>query len=215
MMARSDRNVILKSVRKQLYHNNTSKNPPPWLNKVWSSVWLISLKHRRDKTVFWSQVTITIACEDHFRLVLFFQALLSSVKYVPVLPAWKTVKRMKRKRIVEGALIGVLNCLSSIKFWQWKENLSQKAVPLMLPVMLVKHWSYAKKLKGQHANGIAAIQMAAMAVQCLWSAPPLAVQCLWQPPPIAVQCLWSAPSCWLHAPWFPRCSISEGKRRLN
>ena len=26
---------------------------------------------------------------------------------------------------------------------------------------------YAKKLKGQHANGIAAIQMAAIAVQCL------------------------------------------------
>ena len=56
---------ILKSVRKQFIMTTWVKIPPPWLNKVWSSVWLISLKHRRDKTVFCSQVTITKlnACE--------------------------------------------------------------------------------------------------------------------------------------------------------
>ena len=46
---------------------------------------------------FCSQFTITNACEDHYRFVLFLQALLSSVKNAPVLPAWKTVKRMKKK----------------------------------------------------------------------------------------------------------------------
>ena len=50
------------------------KIPPPWLNKVWSSVWLISLKHRREETVFCAQVTITNACEDHYRFVLFLQS---------------------------------------------------------------------------------------------------------------------------------------------
>ena len=91
------------------------------------------------KPFFVRKLLITIACEDHFRLVLFLQALLSSVKYVAVLPAWKTVKRTKKKRIVEGALIGVLHGLSTIKFREWKQNLSQKAVPPKLPVMLVKN----------------------------------------------------------------------------
>ena len=79
------------------------------------------------------------ACEDHYRFVLFLQALLSSVNNAPVLTAWKTVKRMKKKLIVEGALIGVLHGLSPMKFSEWKQNLSQKPVPLKLPVMLVKN----------------------------------------------------------------------------
>ena len=78
-----------------------------------------------------SQATITNVCEDHYHFVLFLQALLSSVKYVSVIPAWKTVKRMKEKRIVKGALIGVLKCLSVIKLWDWKQNLSEKVVPLI------------------------------------------------------------------------------------
>ena len=102
-------------------------------------------------------------------------------------------KKNEKKWIVEGALIGVFKSSFAYKGLTGKKKCSQKAVPLKLPVMLSKHWRYAKKLKGQHANGIAAIQMAA----------------------IAVQCLWSAPSYWLYAPWFPRCAISEGKRRLN
>ena len=95
--------------------------------------------------------------------MLFFQALQSSVKYVPVLPAWKTVKRMKKNMIVDGALTVVLKCLSTIK----EAKVLQKAVSLKICVILVNNSTTAKKSKGQHANLIAAIQMAAIAVQCL------------------------------------------------
>ena len=67
-----------------------------------------------------------------------FQALQSSVKFVPVLPAWKTVKRMKKKWIVEGALTGVLKDLSTLKLLAAsKQNSFQKAVALKLRVMLL------------------------------------------------------------------------------
>ena len=98
--------------------------------------------------------------------MLFLQALLSSVKHVPVLSAWNTVKCLKKKRIVDGTMIGVLERLSPINLWGRKKKVSQKAVSLHLSVLLLQCYSLAFALKG-HAKSIAAIQMAAIAVQCL------------------------------------------------
>ena len=49
------------------------------------------------------------------------------------------MKRMKKKWIVEGALTGVVNYLSTLKLAAWKEKVLQKAVPLKLCVMLVNN----------------------------------------------------------------------------
>ena len=87
--------------------------------------------------MFCSQATVTNACEDHYRFVLFLQALLSSVSNITVLPAWITVKSMKLKWIVQGPMIGVLKCLSTIKLCGGKQNISRKAVTLKLAVMLL------------------------------------------------------------------------------
>ena len=83
---------------------------------------------------------------------------------MPALQAWKTVKRRKKKGIVEGALTGVLRCLSSIKLAYCKQKFLEKAVPLKLTVMLMSNLSTAERSKGQHANLTAVIQMAVIAV---------------------------------------------------
>ena len=74
---------------------------------------------------------------------------------------------MEKNMIVEGALTGVLKYLWTLKLAYWKQKFSKKAVPLKLCVTIINNLTSAKKSKGPNANLIAAIQMAAIAVQCL------------------------------------------------